>query len=73
MKTKNELKSVAEDIFKRYPKAEKVYVTGDGQAFFEQSIAKNHAISNRSKKELSVSTFLRAETQIDESAKNDQK
>lgn len=61
MKTKEELKSVAADIFSRYPKAEKVFVTGDGQAFFEEIHAKNHANINRSKKELPVTKFLRVE------------
>jgi hypothetical protein len=61
MKTKNELKSTAADIFKRYPKADRVFVTGDGQAFFNEADAGNHARRNRTGKELTLSKFLRHE------------
>lgn len=56
---KEELKKVADDVFKRYPKENKVYVTSDGQAFFDESHAKNHARVNRTGKELELEIFSR--------------
>jgi len=57
---KEELKKIADDIFERYSKVERVYVTGDGQPFLTESDAGNHARRNRSGKELEVSKFLRS-------------
>jgi hypothetical protein len=57
--SKTELQGVADDIFKRYPKEDKVYVSSDGQAFLNESHAKNHAKTNRTGKELKLETFLR--------------
>ncbi|GAB6123076.1 hypothetical protein [Dysgonomonas termitidis] len=52
-----ELKKTADSVFKRYPKVDKVYITTDGQPFFDEVHAKNHA----AKKELDVETFRRKE------------
>ena len=60
--SKDEQKSVASDIFKMYPKAHKVVVASDGQAFITDegdSAAKNHAKNNRYKKELELTPFTR--------------
>jgi hypothetical protein len=56
-----ESKVVAYNIFKRFPKENKVFVTSDGQAFLNEMHAKNHAIQNRTGKELKIETFLREE------------
>ncbi len=66
MKTKNkeELKAIAADVFKRYPKAQKVAVTSDGMAFItdeNELSVKNHAVNNRYEKELSITHFKRDE------------
>ena len=53
------LKETAESVFKRYPRVDKVFVTSDGQAFFDESNARNHAIPNKRHKELKVETFHR--------------
>ena len=61
---KDEQKAVAADIFKRYPKANKVAVASDGQAFITDegdSAAKNHAKNNRYGKELKLEDFTRDE------------
>lgn len=73
-KNKQEKKAIAADIFKRYPKAQKVAVTSDGTAFItdENEIAvKNHSVKNRYKKELSISRFKRDEMEDDKSSKKD--
>ena len=54
-----ELKIIANDVFKRFPNIDKVFVTSDGQAFTDESHAKNHATKNRTGKELKLETFLR--------------
>jgi hypothetical protein len=54
-----ELKAIANDVFKRFPKEDKVFVTSDGQAFFDEAHAKNHVKNNRTGKELGLETFLR--------------
>lgn len=59
-KTKQE--EIANEIFKLYPKAKKVAVTSDGQAFIidnGDAAAKNHAKNNLYKKELGITTFIR--------------
>lgn len=66
MKTfnKEELKAVAADVFKRYPKAQKVAVTADGTAFItdeSENAVKNHSKKNASGKELSITPFTRDE------------
>jgi hypothetical protein len=53
-----ELKKIADDIFKRFPKEGKVFVTSDGQAFLDGTHAKSHARNNRTGKELKLETFL---------------
>lgn len=53
---------MAVDVFNRYPKAQKVSVTSDGQAFITdlgENAAKNHATKNRYGKELQVFSFTR--------------
>jgi len=54
-----ELKTIANDVFKRFPNENKVFVTSDGQAFLNEAYAKNHAVKNASGKELKLETFLR--------------
>ena len=56
-----ELKTIANDVFKRFPNENKVFVTSDGQAFLNESHAKNHAKNNRTGKELKLEVFLREE------------
>ena len=56
-----DLKTIAKDVFTRFPKEDKVFVTSDGQAFLNEAHAKNHAAKNRTGKELKVETFLREE------------
>jgi len=58
---KSELKKVADSVFERYPNVDKVFVTSDGQAFFEEAHAKNHAAPNKKHKELEIETFRRKE------------
>jgi hypothetical protein len=57
--TKEDAKKVARDIFARYPNEKKVFVTSDGQAFFREMHAKNHANGNRAGKELKIEEVLR--------------
>jgi hypothetical protein len=57
--TKEDVKKVARGIFERYPNEKKVFVTSDGQAFFQEMHAKNHANGNRTRKELKIETVLR--------------
>jgi len=54
-----ELENIANDVFKRFPSENKVFVTSDGQPFLNESHAKNHATNNRIGKELKLETFLR--------------
>lgn len=66
MKTydKEQLKEIAVDVFNRYPKAQKLAITVDGQAFIvdeSEMSAKNHSINNRHKKELEIVRFTRDE------------
>lgn len=59
---KEQLKEVAIDIFKRYPKAQKVQVADDGMAFIvdeSDNAAKNHARNNGSGKVLELTPFTR--------------
>jgi hypothetical protein len=61
---KEEIKAVAADVFKRYPKAKKVAVTSDGTAFITdegENAVKNHAAKNVYGKELQITNFLRDE------------
>ena len=64
-----DLKTIATDVFKRFPNEDKVFVTSDGQAFLSESHAKNHAANNRTGKELKLETFLR-ETKEEKTAKS---
>jgi len=60
--SKDEQKLLAKDILKRYPKAHKVIVASDGQAFIadvSDAAAKNHSKVNRYGKELKLETFTR--------------
>lgn len=62
--SKDEQKEVAKDILNRYPKANKVIVASDGQAFIadeSDAAAKNHSKVNSYGKELSLTTFTRDE------------
>jgi hypothetical protein len=58
---KSKLKETADSVFKRYPGVNKVYVTSDGQAFFDEVHAKNHAAPQKKRGELEVEKFLRDE------------
>ncbi|MDR1155290.1 MAG: hypothetical protein LBL04_11335 [Bacteroidales bacterium] len=60
-----ELKITASDVFERFPNENKVFVTSDGQAFFDETHAKNHARNNRTGKELKIETFLREDKKKD--------
>ena len=51
--------NIAKDVFSRYPNAQKVYVTSDGQAFFDERMALNHSKNNRSGKELILFSYDR--------------
>lgn len=60
--SQDDQKAVAADIFKRYPKSNKVSVASDGQAFItdeSDAAAKNHAKNNRYGKELDLTKFTR--------------
>lgn len=62
IKNKEEQKAIALDILKRYPKAQKVAVTTDGEAFITDegdNAVKNHAKKNRYGKELEIANFTR--------------
>ena len=62
--SKDEQIAIAKDILKRYPKAQKVIVASDGQAFIadeSDNAAKNHARNNAYGKELKLETFTRDE------------
>ena len=53
---------IAADIFEKYPKAQKVLVASDGQAFITdegEGAAKNHAKNNRYGKVLDLILFTR--------------
>ena len=58
--TKEQAKKAAEDVFARFKEEGNAFVTADGQVFFDEKHAQNHARSNRGKKELEVFTFLRS-------------
>ena len=60
--SKDEQKAIAADIFKGYPKAQKVSVASDGQAFITNegdNAAKSHCKNNRYGKELELTPFTR--------------
>jgi hypothetical protein len=60
--SKDDKKAIALDILKRYPKAQKVSVASDGQAFITDdgdAAAKNHSKVNIYGKELELSAFTR--------------
>jgi len=60
--SKDDQKAIAIDILKRYPKAQKVSVASDGQAFITDdgdAAAKNHSKVNIYGKELELSAFTR--------------
>lgn len=52
---KKDLQKVADSVFERYKRVNKVFITSDGQAFFDEAYAKNHADA----KDLDVETFRR--------------
>jgi len=73
---KDEQKAIALDIFKNYPKAQKVSVASDGQAFITDEgdgAAKNHAKNNRYKKELELTPFTRDGLELKASATTSRK
>ena len=60
--SKDDQKAIAIDILKRYPKAQKVSVASDGQAFITDdgdAAAKNHSKVNIYGKELELASFTR--------------
>lgn len=67
IKSKEECKAIAQDIFNRYPKAQKLMVSSDGQAFIVDNgdaAAKNHSRNNRSGKELELHVFIRDNVEV---------
>jgi hypothetical protein len=65
----SEKKEVAIQVFERYPRANKVGVTCDGEAFITDEnshSAETHAKNNRFGKELKVHEFTREELEGDE-------
>lgn len=65
--SKDEQIAVAKDILKGYPKAQKVIVASDGQAFIadvSDIAAKNHANVNVYGKELKLVVFTRDELMV---------
>ena len=56
---KTEMKTVAKSVFDRYTTAEKVFITSDGQVFFDEVHARNHQAKNRTGKELALEAFRR--------------
>lgn len=67
---KKQIREVAQSVFSRYKDKDKVFVTSDGQAFFEYAHAKNHATRNRTGKELGLDSFRRDDMQDKESTGN---
>lgn len=59
------MKETAASIFDRYPQENKVFVTSDGQAFFDEAHAKNHAAAVKGRGELDIQTFRRNEAAED--------
>lgn len=55
------MQKVAKSTFDRYKDKDKVFVTSDGQAFFDEGHARNHAVKNRTGKELGLDIFRRDE------------
>lgn len=60
---KTKMREAAKSIFGRYKDRDKVFITSDGQAFFDEAPALNHKVKNRTGKELGMETFLRDEVQ----------
>lgn len=56
---KSKMKKEAESVFERYPNADTVHVTSDGQSFFDKVYAQNHAAPQKGRKELDLETFRR--------------
>lgn len=74
--TKDQAREIAADVFGRYPRANHVAVTCDGQAFITDdgdAAVRNHARANRYKEQLEIIPFNRQEfpEKSDEKAKND--
>ncbi|KAA6347164.1 hypothetical protein EZS27_005333 [termite gut metagenome] len=74
MKTLDEKqrKEIADEVFKSYPRVQKVIVAADGQAFIADEndlAAKSHSKHNRYKKELELYTFRRTEPEKETSEK----
>jgi hypothetical protein len=72
MKTLDEKqrKEIADEVFKSYPRVQKVIVAADGQAFIADEndlAAKSHSKHNRYKKELELYTFRRTEPEKEKS------
>ncbi|MDR1116225.1 MAG: hypothetical protein LBL33_08805 [Tannerella sp.] len=58
---KSKLKEITDSVFKRYPGVDRAFVTSDGQVFFDEAHAKNHAAPNKKRKELEMEKVLRGE------------
>lgn len=56
---KLELKEITDSVFKRYPNVDKVFATSDGQVFFNEVHAKNHAAPKKKREELEIEKFIR--------------
>ena len=62
--SKDDQIEIAKDILSKYPKANKIVVASDGQAFISDesdAAAKNHSKSNVYGKELKLEVFMRDE------------
>lgn len=73
--SKNQIREIAADVFGRYPRANNIAVTDDGQAFIidnGDTAVRNHARVNRYKEQLEITFFKRAEFEEkqDEKSKN---
>lgn len=54
--TKSDLQKIADDFFEKYRKADRVFITTDGQPFPDENYAKTHAGAN----DLDVEVFRRS-------------
>lgn len=62
--SKDQIREIAADVFGRYPRASRVAVTADGQAFVTDegdAAVRNHARVNRYKEQLEIAFFNRAD------------
>ncbi|KAB8153419.1 hypothetical protein EZY14_009305 [Kordia sp. TARA_039_SRF] len=63
---KQELHTIAADLFEKNPDAENAYITEDGHGFLQQNRAYLHANTNASKKKLRVHKVARIDVETQE-------